>query len=112
MGLEKCDYFRADTGLRDVIEPWPVIETIRVAWHRVFRGIRSGAEESKFRSLGQTLNRAGTKFLSFFHKPGLIVKRRPSHSIDPNPIGVIDENARVALAAHKEINNSGRYTHI
>jgi hypothetical protein len=39
-------------------------------------------------------------------------KRTPSHSIDPNPIAVIDEDARVALAAHKEINNSGRYTHI
>ena len=30
-GLEKCDYFRADTGLRDVIPHVPVIETIRVA---------------------------------------------------------------------------------
>ena len=35
-----------------------------------------------------------------------------SHSIDPNPIAVIDEDARVPVAAHKEINNSGRYTHI
>jgi hypothetical protein len=65
----------------------------------------------KFRSLRQTLNRAGTKFLSFFHKPGLIVKRRPSHSIDPNPIAAINEDARIALAAH-QIDNSGRYTHI
>jgi len=31
LGLEKCDYFRADTGLLDVIDHVPVIETIRVA---------------------------------------------------------------------------------
>src|SRR5450432_4133041 len=38
--------------------------------------------------------------------------RRRSNSIDPNPIAAIDEDARVALAAHKEIDNSGRYTHV
>jgi len=37
--------------------------------------------------------------------------RTPSNSIDPNPIAAIDDDAGVAFAAQKGIDNSERYTH-
>jgi hypothetical protein len=37
--------------------------------------------------------------------------RRPSDSIDPNLIATIDEDARVAFAPQKWIDDAERYTH-